>query len=144
MRKLLPSNKICLAPSQITKAGRGVFATQNIKKGQVIEVCPVILVPRKDVSNLKESILVNYYFYFGRSQKDKSRLAVALGYGSIYNHSYQPNATYIKKPTEKVINFVALMNIRKGQEITVNYNFGNPEDKSKLWIHGIPRYKESN
>lgn len=101
------------------------------------------LVPKKDVSNLRGSILVNYYFYFGRGQKSKSALAIALGYGSIYNHSYEPNATYVKKPPEKVIDFIAIRNIKKGEEITVNYNFGNPDDKSKLWDRSIPAYKKS-
>src|SRR3989304_3030920 len=114
MKKLLTSSKVYFAKSKIEKAGRGVFAAQNIKKGETIEICPIILVPKKDVSNLRESILVNYYFYFN----GKRNLAIALGFGSIYNHSYQPNATYIKKSKERVIEFVAIRDIKNGEEIT--------------------------
>ena len=61
-------------------------------------------------------------------------MAIALGFGSIYNHSYEPNATYKIKPKEKIIEFVAIKNIEKNNEITVNYNFGNPKDKTPLWF----------
>lgn len=131
MKKIHFLAKVYLAKSGIKNAGRGVFAEQDIKKNETIEICPVILVPKADMSNLTESILVTYFFYFG---KKKERLAVALGFGSIYNHSYNPNATYKIKATEETINFVAIKNIKKNEEIMVNYNFGNPNDKSPLWF----------
>lgn len=137
----MPSNKIFLAPSKISKAGRGVFASRNIKKGELIETCPVIRVPKNDVSNLKKSILVNYYFYFGKNQKDKSNLAVALGYGSLYNHSFEPNATYVKKPKNNIIDFIAMKDIKKGEEITANYNFGTPDDLTPIWDKSISEPK---
>lgn len=67
-------------------------------------------------------------------------LAIALGFGSIYSHSYEPNATYKKRFKNKTIDFIAIKDIKKGGEITVNYNYGNPEDKSALRIKGIPLY----
>jgi len=65
-------------------------------------------------------------------------LVIALGFGSIYNHTYEPNATYKIKNTEKVIDFVALNDIKKDDEITVNYKYGNPKDKIPLWFEVIP------
>lgn len=139
MNKLFASDKIYISDSRIPKSGRGVFAKVDIKKGELIERCPVIEIPKSDVSNLKESALINYYFYYGT---ENERLAIALGFGSIYNHSYEPNTTYKKKPAEKVIDFVALQDIKKDDEITVNYNFGDPDDKSPVskWIKDIPPY----
>jgi hypothetical protein len=131
MNKLLPPKKVYIGLSRINHAGRGVFAGSDIKKGEVIERCPVILVPRHDTSNLNESILVTYFFYFG---KDKETLVVALGFGSIYNHSYVSNATYKPLIKEKLIEFRAIKDIKKDEEITVNYNFGSPEDKRPLWF----------
>lgn len=138
MKKLTPSVKTYVAESAIANAGRGVFAAANIKKDEVIEICPVILVPKSDMSSLKKSFLVNYYFYIG---KDNSMLAIALGFGSIYNHSYEPNATYKKNLKERTITFFAIKDIKKGDEITTNYNYGNPKDKSRLWIKDIPPFK---
>jgi len=131
MKKLVASEKVYIKQSKILDAGRGVFAKRDIKKDELIEKCPVIEVPKYDVSNVRESILVTYFFYFG---KNKQRLAIALGFGSIYNHSYKPNATYKIRHKEKTIDFIALKNIKKDDEITVNYNYGNPKDKSPLWF----------
>ena len=131
VKKLYPSNKVYISKSNIKNAGRGVFATQKIKKGEVIEVCPLIIVPKSDMSNLRESILVTYFFYFG---KNKERLAVAFGSGSIYNHSYTPNATYQIRVKKKTIDFIAIKDIKKNEEITFNYSFGNPKNKNPLWF----------
>lgn len=131
MKKLFSSNKVYLAPSKIKKAGRGVFAAQDLKRGEIIEACPIILVPKYDLSNLKESVLVAYFFYFG---KKKEYLALVLGFGSIYNHSYNPNAKYKIKQKLQTMDFTAIKDIKMGVEITFNYSFGNPKSKSPLWF----------
>jgi len=131
--KLLASDKIYISKSRIPNADRGVFARRDIKKGEIIERCPIIEVSKNDTSNLKESVLVTYFFYFG---KNKERIAVALGFGSIYNHSYKPNAIYKIKQKEKVIDFIALDDIKKNDEITFNYyNSSKPRgNKNPLWF----------
>lgn len=133
MKKLFTSDKVYINRSRILNADRGVFARCDIKMGEIIEICPVILVPRHDMSNLNESVLVTYFFYFG---KNKERLAIVLGFGSIYNHSYEPNARYKIKPRQKTIEFSASKDIKKDTEITFNYNYGNPKNKSPLWFEG--------
>src|SRR3990172_10207515 len=130
MNKLITSDKIYIRRSRIANAGRGVYARRDIKKGEIIERCPVIEVPKYDTSNLRESILVTYFFYFGRN---KERSAIALGFGSIYNHTYKRNARFKIKQKDMIIDFVALKNIKKDDEITVNYYNGNPK-KSPLWF----------
>jgi SET domain-containing protein len=132
--KRLASNKVYISKSKIPNADRGVFASNDIKKGEIIERCPIIEVSKNDTSNLKESILVTYFFYFG---KNKEQVAIALGFGSIYNHSYKPNATYKIKRKEKIIDFIAIDDIKKNDEITFNYsNCGNLKKgkKNPLWF----------
>jgi SET domain-containing protein len=131
MKKLFASEKIYIKQSKIPNAGRGVYAKRNIKKGEIIEECPIIEVPKHDMSNLTESILVTYFFYFG---KNKERLAVMLGFGSIYNHAYKPNAIHKINPTERIIEFIALNNIKKDAEITFNYKGGNSKKNMPLWF----------
>lgn len=131
MKKLVTSDKIYISQSKRPKAGRGVFAGVDIKKGELIERCPVIDVPKYDVSSLRESILVTYFYYFG---KIKERLVIALGFGSIYNHSYEPNAIYNENHKERVMDFAALKTIKKDEEITVNYSSGNLKNKNPLWF----------
>lgn len=132
MEKLEQSGRIYVADSEIADAGRGVFAQGAFSAGDIIERCPVIRVPLSDPSNDDRGVLVNYYFYYGDG------LAIALGFGSVYNHSYKPNATYKPKPEEGYIEFHAIREITPSEEITVNYNFGNPNDKSQPNVHGVP------
>ncbi|WP_243450466.1 SET domain-containing protein [Desulfosporosinus sp. Sb-LF] len=112
------------------KYGRGIFAVRNIKKGEFIEGVPVIVIPKTEWERMRGSILSNYIFRWG---EDK---ALALGYGSIYNHSYSPNARYHTNIENQSIDFYAWKDIQENVEITVNYN-GDPEDQSPLWFEVI-------
>jgi SET domain-containing protein len=89
--------------------GYGVFATKTIRKGQVIEECYVILTRGGD-KGLED-------FYFDAKKKN----AVILGFGSIYNHSDEPNADYKINMKRRVATFVATKTIQKGEEIFVSY-----------------------
>ncbi|OGM13447.1 hypothetical protein A3D84_01845 [Candidatus Woesebacteria bacterium RIFCSPHIGHO2_02_FULL_42_20] len=128
----MPSDKIFIAKSKIPKAGLGVFASEIIESGEVIEECPTLVLPRKDYPLVKKTVIRNYHFMWG-----KSTSAICFGYGSFYNHSYKPNATYKKNIKEQTIEFLALRDIDKGEEITVNYNYGKPESKKTLWIKEV-------
>lgn len=130
MQKLTTSDKVYVGMSKIQNAGRGVFAKSNINKDDIIESCPIIEISKHDAPKLNESSLVTYLLYFG---KNKERLAITLGFGSLYNHSYKPNATFKIKGTKGLIDFVALKDIKKDTEITFNYRHGNP-NKSPLWF----------
>jgi uncharacterized protein len=133
---MISQRKIYIAKSIIPNAGRGVFANETVRKSELIESCPVIEVSLKDPANNDRGLLVDYFFYFGKG------LAIALGFGSIYNHSYDPNATYKTRKIGKTIDFIAIKNIKKGEEITVNYNFGKTNDKSAPTVRGVPVYRK--
>lgn len=135
--RLLPSTKIYLSDSHIPHSGRGVFAREEIKKGELIECCPIILLPENHVPFIRKTELHNYYFMWGDDEV-RHKAGICLGFGSLYNHSYKPNATYKKLLTEKLIEFVALQDIKIDEEITVNYNHGNPDDTSPLWMKSVP------
>lgn len=130
----ITNTKVSVQQSLILKAGLGIFAQQNINSNETIETCPVLVLPRIDYPLVKQTILRNYYFMWG-----KTTCAICFGYGSFYNHSYTPNATYLKNIKDKTITFSAIKPIKKGEEITVNYNYGNSDDHSSLWIADIPK-----
>lgn len=135
METIKPPAKVQIGISTIENAGRGMFATADIANGELIEVCPVLETRAGDYENLKPTSLRNYYFIWNDEPK---KVVLCLGYGSLYNHSYEPNATYQKDTAAGTITFSAIKDIKADEEITVNYNYGNPEDKSKLWIDDIP------
>jgi SET domain-containing protein len=113
--------------------GRGVFTDKKINIGDIIESSPVIEFPEEDWKHVVETVINSYCFLWG---EDRQSGALALGYGSLYNHSYKPNAKYIRKVSEKVIDFVAIKDIEAGEEITVNYN-GVPDDNEPVWFDVI-------
>jgi SET domain-containing protein len=106
--------------------GRGVFARRPIAAGTVIEHVPVVLVPVEQlVGGWGNPFFSRFCFARGRAT-----VALALGYGSLYNHSYKPNAVY-EEGTAATMLFRALRDIAAGEEITVNYN-GDPRDRAPV------------
>lgn len=110
--------------------GRGVFTAAPIPEGSLIEICPVIVLPEEDLPIIHSTRLHDYYFLWG---DDQLRCAIALGFGSLYNHAFDPNAIYMPEFEEGVISFHSLRDIEAGEEITVNYN-GDPEDVNAVWF----------
>lgn len=131
--------QIFIGMSSITHGGRGVFAARSFKADELIEECPIIYLTPEDYLHAKQTTLLNYYFL----NEPENRSAIALGYGSLYNHSYKPNATYKKHLDEGLIQFYAIKDIQKDEEITVNYNYGDPDSKKQLWIKEIEPYKDN-
>src|SRR3989344_9461836 len=105
---------------------RGVLAAKDIKKGQVIERCPVILSAVTQDPDIEKTAIGNYYFAWNQKYS-----ATVLGYGSLINHSYTPNAQYVYNYHKKLMVFRAIKNIKKGEEIFTNYNYF-PRSKKKL------------
>lgn len=113
-----------------TDFGRGVFTSIPISEGDLIEVCPVIVIPKRELPIIHKTILHDYYFLWG---DDLEECAIALGNGSLYNHRLNPNANFILDLQNKTIDIEAIMPIEAGEEITLNYN-GEPGDEGELWF----------
>jgi len=113
---------------QIKGKGRGVFARRLIPEGEVIERVPVLVFPIAETRTASGTTRMSgYCFDWGRGT-----VAVALGYGSLYNHSYQPNARYDDESGQTKV-FSAIRDIAPGEEIVVNYN-GEPDDGTPVWF----------
>ena len=98
--------------------GWGVFATEDIEKGELIEECPLVFLPTpRGETNY---CLVDYTFVWPKSD-DWTNFVVALGYGSVYNHSDTPNATWEDNLENKTFKFIATQYIKKGDEIFTYY-----------------------
>ena len=108
--------------------GRGVFATKAIEKGETIEVAPVLMVPWDDETFVLASFLQHYTFsVYGGSEKDDDFTAIALGYASLYNHSDKENADW--RINTKCIIVFATRNIKRGEEITIDYGWDEEHRK---------------
>lgn len=110
--------------------GRGVFCAHDISEGDLIEICPMLLLKKEELETIHKTSLHDYYFLWGE-QRDTP--AIALGNGSIYNHETNPNADFILDFEDESIEIVAIKNIEAGTEITINYH-GEPGNKEKIWF----------
>lgn len=98
--------------------GRGVFCTATIAEGEVIEVCPVIVISGKEFTALNATSLMDYSFYFDKAE---NTLSLTMGFGSMYNHMQYPNAVYVLNREERQMVFTAHENIKAHTEICINY-----------------------
>ncbi len=97
--------------------GRGVFAARPFRKGEIIEICPVLRLHTGTEGKLDRG-LECYVFRWG---KDGTELVIALGYGSLYNHSPDANAHFYPRPAREEIVFRALRDIAVGEQILIDY-----------------------
>lgn len=120
--------EIYFGPSELH--GRGVFAARDIEPGEIIEICPVLVFSKEELVHIQQTFLDDYYFDWGT---DGNYYALCLGYGSLYNHEYEPNAEYGMDFDALTIDFYAIKHIPAGAEITVNYN-GEAGNREKVWF----------
>jgi len=87
--------------------------------GELVERAPVIVLTPEELAQIRGTLLARYYFEWGA---DEESGALALGYGSLYNHSFTPNLEFESREDQLVIDFVALREIAPGDELSINYN----------------------
>lgn len=121
--------EIKTSPLSDGEFNRGVFATRSIAKGELIHAAPVIPYPNDQHELIEQTILDDYVYEYG-----KNHTAVVLGYGMLFNHSYQPNAEYEINFTTHTFDYYAYDDIEAGEEILINYN-GDVDDNDPLWFN---------
>ncbi|MDP1820545.1 MAG: SET domain-containing protein-lysine N-methyltransferase [Acidimicrobiales bacterium] len=100
-------------------AGRGVFARRRFDAGEVIERCPMIVIEADEADAIQHTVLGRYVFDWR-----EGRSGLALGFGSLYNHSPRNNAEYQAHDRELILEIVALRPIEAGEEILIDYTGG--------------------
>ncbi|MFX0011917.1 MAG: SET domain-containing protein-lysine N-methyltransferase [Candidatus Hermodarchaeota archaeon] len=114
--------------------GKGAFARKPIIKGTLVDIAHVILIPNKDYKKIKKTNLYNYcYIWEDPKHMPAFKNAITLSVSQFINHSYTPNLKYLYDYKKEAIEFSAIRNIKKGEELTVNYN-GLVDDTSPLWF----------
>mmetsp|Transcript_12996 Transcript_12996/g.39353 ORF Transcript_12996/g.39353 Transcript_12996/m.39353 type:complete len:243 (-) Transcript_12996:567-1295(-) len=105
---------------------RGVRAVRPLLQGQLVETAHCIRVPREEYQDHMRSTVLEHYLFHARSNGD---MLLALGLGSLFNHSSRPNLDYRVDDRNQVIRFYATRQIEQGEELLIHY--GPP---SKLWF----------
>jgi SET domain-containing protein len=120
----------CLYIAETRSMGFGVFTSENIEKGTIIEISPVIVMDKEERKLLDQTLLHDYIFEWGEK---KDRCCMALGYVPVYNHSYRSNCEYEMDFEKKMIAIKAMHFIKAGDELFINYN-GKWDDNKPVWF----------
>jgi SET domain-containing protein len=120
----------CLIIAPAGPRGRGVYTTEDLDKGSIIEVAPVIVMGKDDRRLLDQTLLHDYIFEWG---PERQQCCMALGYVPVYNHSYQSNCEYEMDYEEGLISIKTVRFIAAGDELFINYN-GDWNNKTPVWF----------
>lgn len=107
--------------------GRGVFAAEHLAAGEVVEVCPVIVVRAEEIDALETTSLRDHWYGWG----DDGDAAVAMGHGSFYNHAEDPTCTYEVHEVLDALVVTATRDVAAGEELTIDYTGGGV---NRLWF----------
>ena len=101
------------------KLGRGVFAARAFIRNEVVELAPVFQLDEefRDMPKEFQYRVFNWQRMAGSGKKS----AIALGYGSMYNHSETPNLLWEADAELEVIRFVTRRNIEPNEQLTIHY-----------------------
>lgn len=117
---------IYVSTSDTLNGIRCIKAARDIKAGELIESCPVILIPNKEFDHFNETILSRYDYDW-----DDDYGAFVLGYCVLTNHSFSANVEYKTNYDTKRMEYYAVKDIKKDEEVFINYN-GEPDDTKPL------------
>lgn len=111
--------------------GRGIIAERDIKRGEVITNCELLVLSPEDTIKVNETDLKWYVFTF---DKNKKQDCLVMGDGEIFNHDDNANVLYglIDWNGRKLMRFQACRDIKRGEQLFIDYN----ADVEKAEIEG--------
>lgn len=137
--KYLKPSKVVVNYSGIE--GIGVFATEDINEGDVVERCPMVKLAWR--SNYIHDPSIWKYCY-GQPRCDCSDcknhggfMWMVLGYGMIYNHQDIPNTKWVFNYDKAYADVIATKPITGGQEIFVSYGTSYWRNRKKIDVNSL-------
>lgn len=104
----------------VTGKGRGIFARRLIRKGEVIEISPVVPMAKSAIP--EEGGPPDGYVLEWRDDEPAEAYALVLGYIMFYNHGEDPNVHLESDFEDNTVTVTATRDIQPGEEIIWNYN----------------------
>ncbi|KAF9481206.1 hypothetical protein BDN70DRAFT_912372 [Pholiota conissans] len=106
----------CIIKSTRDK-GRGVYASRLIPRNTLVEVSPVLLFSKDEYEKYGKHTIIDHYSF----KWPDGRLALALGLGSIFNHSHSPNTSYTRDTKLDCIMYTTVHDVQPGEELCIYY-----------------------
>lgn len=100
--------------------GRGVFALRDIKKGEVVEIAPVVPVSKNSV--VQNGDAPDGYLLDWDGNYEDEEYCMPLGYIMMYNHSSTPNLHLDQDFDKYTMTATTLRDVKKGEELCWDYN----------------------
>ena len=125
-----------------TPKGRGLFCTDKIKKGEILEVTPALILNEADTKHVDKTILLNYTFTLGTPSKrirERAHIkkadncsSVIMGIASFCNHDEEPNAEILWEERQGTLyhTLKAIRPIPRNTEICTGYGEGWFDDRA--------------
>lgn len=135
-KKILLKRKEGLYLRDTGHKGRGVFCTQAIRAGEVLEVTPSVILNERQTRHLNHTLLIDYIFMIGRFSKrllERMRIkktddasAVIMGVATFCNDGEKPNAEILWEEQDGTIYYSlrATRAIPRNTEICTSYGAG--------------------
>lgn len=145
--------------SLIPNAGKGIFAKKAFKKGELIQVSPVLVLPKHEVIAVSDEkcVLINYCI----SRPDSDVALLPINHVGLCNHDIKANAaiewffwsskeqshSQLDVDPDKLVSatasklflgYRATRDIQEGEEITINYG----AEWEQEWADYMERRKE--
>jgi uncharacterized protein len=117
MRKsLFKHPSLILAPCDF---GHGIFTKSFIAPDTTLEECPYLRIEAEACSG----ILDDYAFNLESAEEngDADYYSLVLGWGSLFNHSYDHNTEYWHDMSRDLIVFHTIKAVAAGEQLFVNY-----------------------
>lgn len=131
VEKLTEINNMCMKKESFIEAhnysiqiiegmGRGVISERDIKQGEIITKCEILVLSPSDTAKVNETNLEWYTFIYDINTKQD---CLVLGDGEIFNHNDDANVLYnlIEWNGRKIMQFQASKDIKKGEQLFIDY-----------------------
>lgn len=113
--------------------GRGVYASKPIPRDSTIEISPVLFFSKSEYEDHGKHTVLNHYTFVWPD----GRMALALGLGSLFNHSDPPNVSFKLDTSTDSIRYITTRDIQTGEELCIFYGH-------KLWFTPVGGVTEEN
>ena len=105
--------RLIIKRSKIDGADWGIFASDAIPKGTVIEKARTLKL--KNIHLFQENNILNDYVF----RLDDNHSLVVLGFGSLFNHSDDPHVLW--KIVDNTMVYTTIKDIKPNEEIYISY-----------------------